>query len=55
MKPSSKRILIGVLVAVVLAVSAGHLYANDGIWQALCAGFAKESPEWYLFGCYLLP
>ena len=50
-----RRLWIGLSVAVVLACTATRLYANEGIWQALCAGFPKESPEWYFFGCYLLP
>lgn len=47
------RLVSGVVVAAVFA-GALVVVTNYGINEALCAGLTKESPEWYLFGCYFL-
>jgi hypothetical protein len=52
-RPAIRRLLVGLVVALVCA-AGGTLYANEGIWAALCASFPKDSPEWMTFFCYLL-
>lgn len=47
-----KRLLVGVLVAVALAVPA-MVYAEESGMKALCATFGPDSWEWYWFLCYL--
>lgn len=51
----TRRVLYAVAVAIVLALpvvvraSAG----GDGIMDAICAVYPKDSIEWILFGCFL--
>ena len=46
-----KRLLVGVLVAVMLAMPA---IASAGSWEALCATFTPGDQYWLLFQCYWL-